>query len=233
MSTENPATVKKGRGRPSKEPPPGTVGARIRERRMDLGIDPDEMARRVGLTNNKMISYGELHSNFSDAVLINLARELRDDFGLAWLREYAHPKTKIDLIDLPPGIVDLPLVSRVSAGGFSDFEIPGEVVAVPQWMLPKNRPCQTVVVQGDSMRDGGVFHGDILIITPTVEPENHDIVVIEIKEQGATVKEWMWIKRRSTFELVPRNPDYPKGEPLKVGQIRRVHEVIGVLRAIR
>jgi hypothetical protein len=74
-------------GRPPKEPPKGSLGWRIREARKLAELEPDEAGLLVGLTE-KMISYGEHHSNFSTSALFLLAQELKSDFDEQSIREY-------------------------------------------------------------------------------------------------------------------------------------------------
>jgi len=87
LSTRKSASAKKA-GRPPKEPPKGTLGWRIRDARKKRGLEPPEVAEWVGLKTG-MISAGELHSNFSPAVLRLLAMLLRDNFGEKELTPYA------------------------------------------------------------------------------------------------------------------------------------------------
>lgn len=55
---------------------------------MKAGLEPTELAAKVGLKKG-MISRGELYSNFSSAVQMLLAMELRNHFHQDWLKPYA------------------------------------------------------------------------------------------------------------------------------------------------
>jgi repressor LexA len=62
-------------------------------------------------------------------------------------------------------------------------------------------------VHGDSMRDVGIFDGDLAICQPRQYAENGEIVVALVNSEEATVKRFFL--HRDRIELRPENPDYP------------------------
>jgi repressor LexA len=62
-------------------------------------------------------------------------------------------------------------------------------------------------VRGDSMRDVGIFDGDLAICQPRQYAENGEIVVALVHNEEATVKRFFLHPDR--IELRPENPDYP------------------------
>lgn len=61
-------------------------------------------------------------------------------------------------------------------------------------------------VRGDSMRDAGIFTGDIVIIDKSLRPKSGDIAVCFI--DGEFTIKYIKIESSSVL-LVPANPDYP------------------------
>lgn len=70
------------------------------------------------------------------------------------------------------------------------------------------RPAATFFVRasGESMKDAGIFDGDLLVIDRSVSPKSDDIVIasihgeLTVKRLQQSGKEWL---------LVPANTDYP------------------------
>ncbi len=64
-------------------------------------------------------------------------------------------------------------------------------------------------VRGESMRDLGIYDGDIVIVgKDNLPPRDGDIVVAELAGGEVTVKSW-YNGKRGTVELRPANPDFP------------------------
>ncbi|KZY08556.1 DNA polymerase V subunit UmuD, partial [Alcanivorax sp. HI0035] len=59
-------------------------------------------------------------------------------------------------------------------------------------------------VEGDSMRDAGIFADDILVVDRSLEPAHGDVVVASLNGEF-TVKE---LRLRPQPVLMPRNPCY-------------------------
>lgn len=70
------------------------------------------------------------------------------------------------------------------------------------------RPAATYYVRlsGDSMKDAGLYDGDILVVDRSVEPSHRDIVVA-VLDGEFTVKRLC--KRDGLVQLQPENPRYP------------------------
>jgi DNA polymerase V len=80
------------------------------------------------------------------------------------------------------------------------------------------QPHQTFFfrVSGESMRDAGIFDGDILIVDKSLQPTNSDIVVAQVGD-GYTVKRYH--REKGKLQLVPANPDF---KPLHLTEDARV-----------
>lgn len=65
-------------------------------------------------------------------------------------------------------------------------------------------------VDGDSMKDAGIFDGDRVIIDRAVEPRDGSIVIAWVGGEGFTMKYLDLTHRKDGYiELRPANPDYP------------------------
>lgn len=97
----------------------------------------------------------------------------------------------------------LPLLGQVAAGRpidpQADYE--GELLLDRALFFP--RPDYLLRVRGDSMRDDGIFDGDLIAVRRCPTAENHQIVVARIDGE-ITVKR---LKRgKDRVLLMPRNP---------------------------
>lgn len=77
----------------------------------------------------------------------------------------------------------------------------------------KNRDCTFYAkVKGDSMKNAGIFDGDLLIIDKSLEPQNDKIAVCQIDGEF-TVKRINIDSKEKIVWLIAENEDYP---PIKV-----------------
>jgi repressor LexA len=129
--------------------------------------------------------------------------------------------------DTPRGAL-LPLYGRVAAGvpTFAPGNIEEEISIDQSLFRP--RADFLLRVHGQSMRDAGIAHRDILAVHRTAEAANGQIVVARLNEE-ATVK----IYRRKGFRLrlEPANPEFTPIEiDLRSESWRIEGIVVGVLR---
>jgi repressor LexA len=100
----------------------------------------------------------------------------------------------------------LPVLGRVAAGTpiGSDALDPDNVVLLDRsFFFPT--PDYLLKVKGDSMRDDGIFDGDLIGVHRTSQARSGDIVIARIDDE-ITVKRLQM--RRDGIRLLPRNPDY-------------------------
>lgn len=65
-------------------------------------------------------------------------------------------------------------------------------------------------VEGDSMKDAGIFNGDWVIIDCAVEPHDGSIVIAWVGNEGFTMKYLNLTHRKDGYvKLRPANPDFP------------------------
>lgn len=111
---------------------------------------------------------------------------------------------------VPDDALRLPILGRVAAGtpigadiGSDDFVLLDRAFFAPA-------PDYLLKVQGDSMRDEGIFDGDLIGVHRTPDARSGQIVVARIDDE-ITVKLLKIGKDR--IRLLPRNPDY---QPIEV-----------------
>ncbi len=129
---------------------------------------------------------------------------------------------------LPPEMINLPLIGRVSAG----FPILAEEniedhVAVPRRLIKSEGRYFTLRVQGMSMMNAGIMDGDMVIVFSTKVAEPGQIVVALIQDE-VTVKRLM--VNDSNKYLKAENPDYPDIHPDGDWQIQG--RVVGLIRDV-
>ena len=122
----------------------------------------------------------------------------------------------------------LPLIGRVAAGSpiLAQENLQQSYAVAPE--LFEQKPDYLLKVKGMSMRDVGIFDGDLLAVRATKEARNGQIVVARLGED-VTVKRFM--RNQHLIELHAENPDFSTivvqpGEPfeiegLAVGLIRK------------
>lgn len=105
----------------------------------------------------------------------------------------------------------LPVLGQVAAG----LPIGADIGSDDMVLLDKNlfapSPDYLLRVKGDSMRDEGIFDGDLIGVHRTSEARSGQIVVARI-DDAITVKLLKVAKDR--IRLLPRNPDYAPIEVL-------------------
>jgi repressor LexA len=102
---------------------------------------------------------------------------------------------------------ELPIIGQITAGlpMYAQQEWDGTVVVDGAVFTGDN--LFVLQVRGDSMRDAGIFDGDLAICQPRQYAENGEIVVALVNNEEATVKRFFLHADR--IELRPENPDYP------------------------
>lgn len=118
----------------------------------------------------------------------------------------AHAKSKV-----PAGALLIPLLGRVNAGAPSESIAYKEGdICISSQLAPDIPPENLFAlrVQGESMRDLGIYDGDIVIVAQTdVKPRSGDIVVALLQGGEVTVKSY-FPKTQGRIELRPANPEY-------------------------
>jgi len=123
--------------------------------------------------------------------------------------------------------VRVPLLGPVPAGGPKEvFDLPGEAVDVPEWMVGRrtgNVFC--LRVEGKSMIDAYIDDGDRVVLERTDTASSGEMIAARLDDGSVTLKRLR--KDNGRFVLVPENPEF---KPIEVKAMHVLGRVIGVLR---
>lgn len=98
----------------------------------------------------------------------------------------------------------IPVPSNADFGSFS----PEDSVEIAMSLMPakeKSKELFALQVQGNSMIDAMVNDGDIVILKPTQEARNGDMVAVWLSDRNETTLKFFF-KEKDKFRLQPANP---------------------------
>ena len=121
------------------------------------------------------------------------------------------PQRELALADVDDSAIRLPVLGQVAAGLPIGADIGSDEMLILDRVLFSPSPDYLLKVRGDSMRDEGIFDGDLIGVHRTRDARSGQIVVARIDEE-ITVKLLKIGKDR--IRLLPRNPDYAPIEVL-------------------
>ena len=101
--------------------------------------------------------------------------------------------------------LELPVLGRVAAGSPIGADAGVERHVLLDRALFASRPDYLLRVKGDSMRDDGIFDGDLVAVQRASDARNGQVVVARIDGE-ITIKRLE--RSRTRLRLLPRNPDY-------------------------
>ncbi len=125
------------------------------------------------------------------------------------------------------GQCKVPLLGFVPAGHPKEaFDLSGEAVDVPEWMVGRKRGNVFCVrIEGKSMVDAYIDDGDQVLVERTASANSGEMVVAFLGDGSITLKR-LRIEKKKVF-LVPENPEF---KPIQVKELKILGRVIGVLR---
>ena len=101
--------------------------------------------------------------------------------------------------------LELPILGRVAAGAPIGADTGIERHLIVDRVMFSPTPDYLLRVQGDSMRDDGIFDGDLVAVHRTRDARDGQVVVARIDGE-VTIKRLQL--RRDRIHLLPRNPDH-------------------------
>src|SRR5512140_368779 len=135
----------------------------------------------------------------------------------------------------------VPVMGRIIAGKpipvpASDFNYfdAEEFVEVALSMMPtreKGKELFALEVQGDSMIDAMVNDGDIVVMRPTQEAKNGDMVAVWLPDKNETTLKYFF-KDREGYRLQPANPSMKPIVLKKDAQLEIRGKVVMVIRKV-
>ncbi len=102
-------------------------------------------------------------------------------------------------------VLELPVLGQVAAGVPIGADIGSDQMVLMDRTFFSPAPDYLLKVKGDSMRDEGIFDGDLIGVHRTADARSGQIVIARIDDE-ITVKLLKVGKDR--IRLLPRNPDY-------------------------
>ncbi len=131
-----------------------------------------------------------------------------------------------EYIEKDEQVVSVPLLGKVAAGNpIEAIENPNEYFSLPIYMLPKQKDVFTLTVNGESMKNIGIFDNDIVIVEKVNTAKNGDIVVALTDEGEATLK--TFYKEDNHFRLQPENETM---KPIILNSVTILGKAIGLFR---
>jgi len=143
-------------------------------------------------------------------------------------RDPSKPRAIEILVDRAKRVMKptVPLVGQVAAGtpilAEENIEDQLDVPAV----IGADAGDYALRIRGDSMRDVGILEGDYVVVHPSDDADNGQIVVAMIEDE-ATVKRFF--REGDSVRLQPENPAY---QPIISRDAEILGRVIGVFRAV-
>ena len=115
------------------------------------------------------------------------------------------PQRELALADLDDSAMRLPVLGQVAAGLPIGADIGSDEMLILDRVLFSPAPDYLLKVKGDSMRDEGIFDGDLIGVHRTRDARSGQIVVARVDDE-VTVK--LLKISQDRIRLLPRNPDY-------------------------
>jgi repressor LexA len=187
----------------------------VKRYRSEHGYPPTvrDIGRAIGLTSSSTV-----HAHLANLEKLGVLR-----------RDPTKPRAIEVLVDKAKAAAatsGLPLVGQVAAGQpvLAEENIE-EYIAVPP--IAGGDDGQFVLrVQGDSMKDVGIYEGDYVIVRGQDSAENGEIVVALVGEE-ATVKRFF--REKDHVRLQPENDAL---EPIRTREVKVLGRVVGVCRRV-
>ncbi len=125
-------------------------------------------------------------------------------------------------------VVKVPLLGKITAGSpIEAIENPNDFFPLPSHLIPSNKEVFTLLVEGDSMINVGIYDGDTVIVERCNNAYNGNIVVAMTDENEVTLK--TYYKEKDHIRLQPENDHM---EPIIVHNITVLGRAIGLYRKL-
>lgn len=124
------------------------------------------------------------------------------------------------------GVVEIPLMGIIAAGGPIEAIRDSRPIEVPKSMLSAGSDYYALKVAGVSMIEDGIFDGDIVIVRDQPTVENGEKAVAYLPDQDAVTLKRIY-REKNRVKLVPANQ---KMKPFYETNVEIQGKVVGVLR---
>ncbi len=206
-----------------------TIGARIKERRLQLGFTLADLSNRAGVSRQTIFRYesGEIKNIPSDKIeLIAAGLDVSPGYLMGWEEKKKTPLDEIKNITTPDAYA-VPVLGRICCGDgtFTEDSYDGYFV------LDKSiRADFCLDARGDSMTDAGIDDGDKVFLKRSEDYEDGKIYGVIVKgEDLASLKKVY--KLDGKIMLQPCNTEYHP-QILSQEDVYIVGECVGVYKVI-
>lgn len=176
-----------------------TIGQRIKERREELDITQDELAKRLGYKSRSSINKIELDIyNLKQSKIKAIADALQTTPG------YIMGWDDTDQYILPISVQSLPLLGNISCG---NPILADEHIELYVELTTKIKADFCLKAKGDSMINARIHDGDIVFIRKQDTVENGEIAAVIIGDE-ATLKRVFYYPDEGKLVLQAENPKY-------------------------
>lgn len=137
-------------------------------------------------------------------------------------------KVKNEYLNEEELAINIPLLGKITAGNpIEAIENPEEEIALPTYLIPKDKEVFALNVSGESMINAGIFDGDIIIVERQNTARNGEIVVAMNDDNEVTLK--TFYKENNYIRLQPENDTM---EPIILNNVSILGKAIGLYRKI-
>lgn len=125
-------------------------------------------------------------------------------------------------------VVSVPLLGKVACGNpIEAIEHPDEYISLPSYMIPRKEEIFTLKTEGMSMKNVGIYEGDVVIVKRTNTAKNGDFVVA-LDENGFTTLKTFY-KENGYYRLQPENETM---DPIILDKVDILGIAIGLYRQL-
>jgi repressor LexA len=147
---------------------------------------------------------------------------------------YIHRKANSPrALEIVPRPFAVPFCGKASAGtGINFTDIVGTVEVPPSLFVPADN-LYAVQVQGNSLEDAMICHGDLLLVLATERVENGQLAIVRVPSDEFPDGAWLckrFYHRGALVELHSENPRYPP-RFLPAQDVQVQGKVVGVIRS--
>ena len=123
-------------------------------------------------------------------------------------------------------VVTVPLLGKVTAGNpIEAIETPNEYFSLPTNLINGKKEIFTLLVNGESMINAGIYDGDIIIVERKNTANNGEKIVAMTDDNEVTVK--TFYKENGHFRLQPENDTM---SPIILDKVSIIGKVVGLYR---
>lgn len=131
-----------------------------------------------------------------------------------------------EYVEVKEDVVSVPLLGKIACGNpIEAIEFPDEYISLPSYMIPKKEEVFTLRCEGMSMKNIGIYDGDIVIVRRSKTAKNGDIVVALDNDGFTTLK--TFYKENGYFRLQPENETM---QPIILNKVDILGIAIGLYR---